>query len=445
MLCNSPRCCHRWVRRQRILLRVRGSLQLSMRLLINPIGSAHHIPQHMTNRLNWTGFDEQGFKNGVVRSFFNYIRWMGTSFHSFPWPTQLNRPIEGAEDGMSEDTEYSSGAEPTQTLQASSAVPSKSAAKATSTFQQPGRYRKRALSQTLSDVGATSEDEDDEEGLDTDDLADNGSSGSSVDSDHIPAKRLRTSIATHSSTTTPIPDEPTEETDVRQTPPTPSCHSESELMDMDSDEPNTGTGVSNAVRRAHEPVGKPPVTPSQSSPPSPEPESDPELKIPEFLVEKYKMYDYLSSIEETRFQKLLKAYVTFECANRTRIIGSLSTSRRPKAIGWWNSRARPHKVPPYDSLQTFTGSITKWWISLQPEWRKIDVGVVSRVGGGFKDWECLYQPGTNGLLNVIILAHWWARILVERDNTVDGVYSWFVSDVSWVLSQLTIVAPDAHD
>ena len=78
-----------------------------------------------------------------------------------------------------------------------------------------------------------------------------------------------------------------------------------------------------------------------------------------------------------------------------------------------------------------------WWISLQPAWQKIQPGQTSRVGG---NWECLYQPGINGLLNIIVLAHWWARILEERDGAVDDRYSWFISDFTWVLTQLTLAA-----
>lgn len=32
-------------------------------------------------RVNWTEFDEQGFKDGVARPFFKYINWMGMLFH----------------------------------------------------------------------------------------------------------------------------------------------------------------------------------------------------------------------------------------------------------------------------------------------------------------------------------------------------------------------------
>ena len=46
----------------------------------------------------------------------------------------------------------------------------------------------------------------------------------------------------------------------------------------------------------------------------------------------------------------------------------------------------------------------------------------------------------NSLLNVVVLAYWWIKILEQRESTVDKAYTWFVSDVAWVFSQLTDVA-----
>ena len=195
----------------------------------------------------------------------------------------------------------------------------------------------------------------------------------------------------------------------------------------------TGNIASTSAKRVRKPVGTP-VAPSQ--PPLPLPAPDPS-EVPAFLFGKYDVYAYLSSVNETGFRSLLKVYISFELADRSCIRSSHSTTHRPAAIGWWTSRARPNRSPPYDSLKSFTKSITKWWISLQPHWRKIKPGTVSRIEG---DWEFIYKPGVNGFLNVVILAYWWARILGERGCDVDATYSWFVSDVEWVLSQLTIAA-----
>jgi len=344
---------------------------------------------------------------------------------------------------------------------------------AISTSQQPGKYKKRCITYTEE----SSEDED----ADMDNIEDNDSSGSSVDSDHVPAKRLRTSmIVTRSSRTTPA----SEEVDVPQlsfsptddnspslgnpiteleyripgadtgAPPSDDCtdlggattihtvptprHSPTVDIDIDMniDESSTASGTGDTAGvRAHNTLDTPRVSPFPPLSPVLKPGS--KSDIPDFLTGKNDIYEYLSSTEESAFRDMLKAYITFELANRSPIRGFLPTVRRPKAIAWWSSRARPNKLPPYDSLKSFTSSIVEWWIVLQPHWREIQPGKTSRVGG---DWECLHQPGINGFLNVVILAHWWVRILKERGSAIDETYSWFVSDVTWVLSQLTIVA-----
>ena len=346
------------------------------------------------------------------------------------------------------------------------------------TSQPPGKYKKRPFAYT--------EDSTDEEDVDME-IEDNNSSGSSVDSNHVPAKRLRTSIATRSSRAIPasgkstdvgappsdtdddtprpgnsdtepepncdpeIPDlnpgmnvlSPGVHLDLAKdtTPPTTPVPSSSEQGDMDVDESSTTPEVRNAVGvdvpRTRDLANTLPVAPSQplSSGPAP----GPGLGVPDFLTGKHDIYGYLSSVNEPGFKTLLENYITFELADHSGIRGTLSTSYRPKAIAWWSGRARPAKLPPYDSLKSFTSGVIEWWIFVQPRWRKIKPKIISRIAG---DWEHLYQPGVNGLLNVVVLAHWWARILEERGTPVDETYTWFVSDVTWVLSRLAGVARD---
>ena len=185
---------------------------------------------------------------------------MGTVFSLVCLAYQPDHPPEDDGDKMSEGDRISEGAESasetasTPTPRPPSTTPSE--ATSTSYVRQPGRYKKRAHSETLSDIGFTSEEEDD---LDMDDLEDNDSSGMSVDSDHVPAKRLRTSITTRSSKVPPVPNGTrdhqatpsatnTHEStpgcpDPEPTPPTPPSQLCSELTNMDMDEPNVGTGV----------------------------------------------------------------------------------------------------------------------------------------------------------------------------------------------------------
>lgn len=161
-------------------------------------------------------------------------------------------------------------------------------------------------------------------------------------------------------------------------------------------------------------------------------------KVPKFLkTGKYKIHNYLVDVDEPRFKNLLSKYIAFELADLSGIRGALPTDDRPNPVGWWSHRARPPKIPPYDSFSSFTSVIIKWWIGIQPDWRRLKRGKTSRVEG---DFMCLYQPGINGLLNVVILVFWWASILKERSEPVGADYCWFVSDVTWVLSHLTSVA-----
>jgi hypothetical protein len=189
------------------------------------------------------------------------------------------------------------------------------------------------------------------------------------------------------------------------------------------------TGVRSTVKPTKTPAAPP-------QPPLPVPDPGPKLEIPKFLVER-EIYSYLSSVEEPAFRDLLKNYITFELADNSGIRGTLSTSHRPEAIAWWRSRARPSRTPPFHDFSSLTADIIRWWITLQPRWRKIKLG---ETFCGEGDWEDLYQPGINGLLNVVILAHWWAKILKDRGFAVNNTYSWFVSDVTWVLSKLTSAA-----
>ena len=212
---------------------------------------------------------------------------------------------------------------------------------------------------------------------------------------------------------------------------------------MDIDKSGSGSGVDNtsmvAVHCARQPTNTPAALPQPPLPlpilprlPVPGPGS--ELEIPDFLIGKNNVYGYLSRIKEARFCDLLEKYVMFELANRSLHRGVFSTCDRPKAISWWTARTCTSNLPPFNSLNSFKKHIIKWWTTIQPDWHKIQPRKTLRDTG---DWEALYQPGINRLLNIVILAYWWIRILEERGNAINEAYSWFISDVAWVLTQLT--------
>ena len=300
-------------------------------------------------------------------------------FCSFIQFTEPDCGPEGSEGAPINTTKLisSEAASNPSTLSSSTVPPKAIPSKIVPTCQKPRNYRKRAIIYTED----SSEEEED---MDMDKIEDNDSSGESVDSDHVPAKRLRTSIATHSSRTTPASEGSITNIDIHQDSPSiidnntpalsnsntgPRSRSEPEVLgashgtpapslgdcidstkditlhttptpsdldqvDMDVDTPTCGA-TNIGIHHIHESTDAPPITPPQPALPPP-PEPDLELKIPNFLKGKNDIYSYLSSVEEPGFQTLLKGYITFELANRTRIHGMLSTACRPNAIGWWS-------------------------------------------------------------------------------------------------------------
>ena len=164
--------------------------------------------------------------------------------------------------------------------------------------------------------------------------------------------------------------------------------------------------------------------------------------IPNFLTAKTNVYGYLVTRNEPGFMALLDNYIAFELADRSGVRGSLPTTHRPAAVGWWTSRARPDKIPPgaSDNPQKFRNEVVEWWISMQPDWRgALKCGKTNRVDGS---WECLYQPGINGLLNVVILVYWWSKALEGGTKSSNAAYHWLAADVTWVLSRLACVASE---
>ena len=341
--------------------------------------------------------------------------------------------------------------------------------------------KKRSLSFT--------EDTDDDD-VDIDmDLSDNDSSGSSMKGDHTPAKRLRTaSIATRSGRSTP--------TSMGSTPEPDSfgdLFTAEDGTKSDSGPTNTHVSITmntninthnttSRYRSSRTPANFVTATTASDAPPptispptgtfidksnasqnpcsvdsdtravrasdtstqqlSPRPGISSASAVPEFLMAKQDIYGYLLEVEDPEFRTLLKNYIAYELAGPTvPRTGSLPTTRRPKCIQWWISRARPLRLPPYDSFRDFTDGIIQWWIAMQPGWRTLQLGEVSRIED---DWDRLDQTGANGFLSIVILAHWWARIANERGDLLDERYSWFVEDASWVLSRLVHFVPEDY-
>jgi hypothetical protein len=169
--------------------------------------------------------------------------------------------------------------------------------------------------------------------------------------------------------------------------------------------------------------------------------------VPTFLLRHGKgkrevnIFAYLNEVKDPRFRKLLFHYIQLEASDKSGTGGTLPTAMRPAEISQWTSRARPASLPDYTkgkrTFGMFVDSVFRWWGSIQPYWRTFERGQVSREVNG--DWDALYATRINGLLNVVMLAYWWVRIL-DEEKPEDGVradYEFFVEDIAWVFANLS--------
>ena len=187
------------------------------------------------------------------------------------------------------------------------------------------------------------------------------------------------------------------------------------------------------------------TTPTITPPLSALPDVIDEANVPGFLLQHGKgkrevnIFRYLNEVEDPHFRQVLLHYLHFEI--NAGVGGSLPTSGRPVEISNWTSRARPLMIHDYTkgkrSFSAFVDSVIVWWGSVQPPWRSFERGEVSReVHGG---WDALCAPRINGLLNVVMLVYWWARVLKEQcvGDSTRADYENFADDVAWVLSNLS--------
>ena len=153
------------------------------------------------------------------------------------------------------------------------------------------------------------------------------------------------------------------------------------------------------------------------------------------------IFNYLKSLKDPHFQPVLFHYLRL-MINQSELDGSLPTAKRPREIGLWSSRARPPCLPDYKkngrTFADFVDSIFVWWGSIQPSWRVFERGKVAREVDG--EWDVLHAFSINGLLNVVMLVYWWARVL-EEDEPEGGMrteYEFLADDVAWVLSHILL-------
>ncbi|PBK60109.1 hypothetical protein ARMSODRAFT_1069211 [Armillaria solidipes] len=83
-----------------------------------------------------------------------------------------------------------------------------------------------------------------------------------------------------------------------------------------------------------------------------------------------------------------------------------------------------------------------WWKALQPDWK--GVSAVERClkadhQVSNSEWGCLWHPGVNGLMTVLICLKWWGE-LITKHYGIGSIWmrSWevVVDDILWVMSSM---------
>ena len=86
-------------------------------------------------------------------------------------------------------------------------------------------------------------------------------------------------------------------------------------------------------------------------------------------------------------------------------------------------------------LSIYGPGFTKWWQSIQPAWRRITEGSLSRAEPyGNDNWTSFAKGGTSSIYVVVMALSWWLRALDTGDTTSDIWAN--VGDVNWALQRM---------
>ena len=102
----------------------------------------------------------------------------------------------------------------------------------------------------------------------------------------------------------------------------------------------------------------------------------------------------------------------------------------------WLKNGRKYSIPPrIEDLSQYRSSWQSWWYRLQPEWRQLPDGAVSReVPDVGERWDTLCRGGQNGLFMAVLALAWWAAALGEvadDDELCDAL-----DDATWVMQRM---------
>jgi hypothetical protein len=98
----------------------------------------------------------------------------------------------------------------------------------------------------------------------------------------------------------------------------------------------------------------------------------------------------------------------------------------------WLKNGRKYSMSPkVTDLLDYATSWQTWWRGLQPEWRRLADGTLSReVPDEGEEWEAIYRGGANGFFIIVLSISWWVLAL---DGKADEGLQDVLADTTWVL------------
>lgn len=85
----------------------------------------------------------------------------------------------------------------------------------------------------------------------------------------------------------------------------------------------------------------------------------------------------------------------------------------------------------------FANQLLAWWEALQPTWRRLPDGKMSKDVPHEENWAIIRKGGSAGLYTVVMAASWWMAAVGNTGEGQDNEAVWdTVKDLTWILEQL---------
>jgi hypothetical protein len=123
----------------------------------------------------------------------------------------------------------------------------------------------------------------------------------------------------------------------------------------------------------------------------------------------------------------------------------LKPENQPNALSVWQKKRYSGREPDFSAIEfvaSFSVEVWRWWISLQPEWRRIAPGgklsspnlKVVRT-----DWILLDKKGVNGWFGLLVCMKWWGlglNYMTEEQEELKRDWVRAIHDISVMMDGL---------